>query len=87
MQRESPGQEIRILCWLVGRPRHHGALLFLPISDSTGTIQVVAESSKPSHWAELKAFKSESSLMVTGSLKSRLNATREITTHDIGIIA
>ena len=65
------GREVRILCWLVSRPRHHGGVLFLSVGDSTGTIQVVAESSKVPRWSELKGLKPESSLTVLGSLNSR----------------
>ncbi|KAJ2906433.1 hypothetical protein MKZ38_001793 [Zalerion maritima] len=82
-----PGREVRILCWLVGRPRHHGAVLFLPIGDSMGTIQVVAKSSKVPRLSELKALRPELGLMVLGSLASCRDSTLEIVAHDIGIIS
>ena len=41
-----PDRDIQILCWLKSRPRDLSAMLFLPVCDSTGTIQVVVEKSK-----------------------------------------
>lgn len=63
-----PGHEVHLICWLVGRPRHHGAILFCPVGDSTGTIQVVAHKAMASSWAELKTVGLESSLNVSGIL-------------------
>jgi OB-fold nucleic acid binding domain len=39
------GSEVQILCWVSSKPRHHGKILFFDVGDSTGCIQVIAESS------------------------------------------
>ncbi|KAJ0347995.1 hypothetical protein COL154_013800 [Colletotrichum chrysophilum] len=87
LNRGPSDREVRILCWLVSRPRHHGGVLFLPVGDSTGTIQVVVESSKVPCWFELKILKPESSLMVHGSLAFRHDATFDIVARGVSIIS
>ena len=80
------GRDARLLCWLMSRPRDHGAILFLPVGDSTGTIQVVAEKSKISSWDELKTLKPESSMMVSGVLAfNRKNL--EIIAQEVTIVS
>ncbi|KAF5689447.1 hypothetical protein FCIRC_1383 [Fusarium circinatum] len=64
-----PGHEVHeLICWLVGRPRDHGAILFFDVGDSTGTIQVVAMKSKTLSWTELRTLTAESSLRLWGRL-------------------
>ncbi|KAH7166553.1 hypothetical protein EDB81DRAFT_878894 [Dactylonectria macrodidyma] len=82
-----PGRDVRILCWLFSRPRHHGRLVFLLVGDSIGSIQVVAESSKVPCWLELKCLKPESSLVVFGSLALNSNGSTEIVAKNAEIIS
>lgn len=64
-----------------------GGVLFLSVGDSTGTIQVVVESSGVPCWSELKALKPESSLMVLGSLAPDHDVVFDIVTRGVGIIS
>lgn len=76
----------RLICWVVRRPRDHGAILFLDLGDSTGSIQAVAKKSTTPSWTELKTLTVESSLDVSGSL-SFSNGTAEIILETTSIIS
>lgn len=81
-----PDRNIQILCWLKSRPRDLGAMLFLPVCDSTGTIQVVVEKSKVPYWAEIRAWKAESSIIISGTVRAS-RGSREIVAQEVAIVS
>ncbi|KAL8969364.1 MAG: hypothetical protein Q9197_004384 [Variospora fuerteventurae] len=81
-----PDRDIHILCWLKSRPRDLSAMLFLPVCDSTGTIQVVVEKSKISYWAEIRAWKAESSMIISGTVQA-CRGSREIVAQEVAIVS
>ncbi|CAG7963010.1 unnamed protein product [Penicillium salamii] len=82
-----PCRNVSLLCWLVSRPRHHGGVVFLSVGDSSGTIQVVANSSKMDERFGLRTLKPESSLMVHGNVDSSRGDAIEISAYKIDIIS
>ncbi|RDW74549.1 uncharacterized protein DSM5745_07211 [Aspergillus mulundensis] len=87
IKRGLPDRTVRLLCWLLSRPRDHGGLVFLSVGDSTGTIQVVANSAALDKGSELGTLKPESSLMVHGRLTPDREGTMEISADKIYIIS
>ncbi|KAK7959269.1 uncharacterized protein PG986_004123 [Apiospora aurea] len=87
LQKGAPGQEISLQCWLFSRPRHHGGVLFLPIGDSSGSIQAVALQSEMAGWSELKSIKPETSLQLSGILSPGRNGSLEIALRQASIIS
>jgi asparaginyl-tRNA synthetase len=81
------GTTVVVPCWLQNK-RTHGNVVFLDVCDSTGCIQVIADSSKLSKedFASVNELKIESAIEVTGKMQTTPKGEKEVSLRKMSLI-